>query len=198
MPKFSVIIPTHNGAGTIRKMLDSIRAQTFTDYELIVVCDACTDVTEEIAREYGAKVITVDYHRDGLTRNAGIDAATGEWILFADDDDWYLHECCFQQIAQKAGKHGEDMLDYGFVVHGTGYYKQTPGQCYTMVWSRAWRRDFFRYRRFGDEEYGSDTAFYKRYVRGNGDLTIAMWDMPIYCYNYMREGSMTWKKQQGQ
>ena len=56
-PFFSVIVPAHNSAAWIRKGLDSIRAQVWDNYELIVVCDACTDNTAEIAREYTDKVI---------------------------------------------------------------------------------------------------------------------------------------------
>ena len=51
MPFFSVIIPAHNSAEYIRKGLDSIKEQSFTDYELIVVCDACTDKTVHVARD---------------------------------------------------------------------------------------------------------------------------------------------------
>ena len=53
---FSIIIPAHNAAEYIRKGLDSIKSQSYKDYELIVVCDACTDNTEAIAREYTDKV----------------------------------------------------------------------------------------------------------------------------------------------
>ena len=48
MPFFSVIVPAYNSAEYIRKGLDSIKEQAFTDYELIIVCDSCTDNTEEI------------------------------------------------------------------------------------------------------------------------------------------------------
>ena len=50
-PFFSVIVPMHNSAAFMRRGLDSIREQTFTDYELIIVCDACEDNTADIARE---------------------------------------------------------------------------------------------------------------------------------------------------
>ena len=73
--KFSIIIPAHNSAGYIQNALDSVVEQTFEDYELIVVCDSCTDNTEEIAKEYGARTVAVDYHCDGLTRNKGIEMA---------------------------------------------------------------------------------------------------------------------------
>ena len=88
-PLFSIIVPAHNGETYIRKCLDSIKSQTIRDYELIVVCDACTDKTEEIAKEYTDKVLTVNYERDGMTRNAGLDAAIGKWVMFLDDDDWW-------------------------------------------------------------------------------------------------------------
>ena len=55
MPRFSVIMPAHNAANRMQMPLDSIKSQHFKDYELIVVCDACTDVTEDIAKYYGAK-----------------------------------------------------------------------------------------------------------------------------------------------
>ena len=88
MPKYSLILPAHDAADRISKTLDSIRAQVYKDYELIVVCDACSDNTADIARDYGAIVETVDFHNAGPTRSAGLDIATGEWILFTDDDDW--------------------------------------------------------------------------------------------------------------
>ena len=58
--KFSLILPAYNAADRIRKALDSVKAQSFTDYELIVVCDRCTDNTKAIAESYGAKTIDVD------------------------------------------------------------------------------------------------------------------------------------------
>ena len=96
-PVFSVIVPAHNAENHIRRLLDSIAAQTFTDYELIVVCDNCTDSTEQIAQLYGARTERVSFGRDGLARDRGIELARGSWILFADDDDWFMHENVFQE-----------------------------------------------------------------------------------------------------
>ena len=73
-PFFSVIVPAHNAEGFIRKTLDSVAMQDFKDYELIVVCDRCTDNTYNVACEYDHLVPTItvietDYGMDGLARN---------------------------------------------------------------------------------------------------------------------------------
>ena len=47
MPKFSIIVPLHNSADFCRKCLDSVKFQTYTDYELIIVCDKCVDNTAD-------------------------------------------------------------------------------------------------------------------------------------------------------
>lgn len=193
---FSVIVPTHNGADRIRTALDSVREQSFTDYELIVVCDACEDGTAQIAREYGANVIEVSCRRDGLARNAGLDAATGDWILFLDDDDRFLHEYVFEMLAGTVGKHGEDLLDFSFIWKGMGYKRPSPEHNYVMCWCRCWRREFIGDERFSLMEYHSDNYFYKRMLHKKPG--IVYWDMPMYYYNYMRKGSLTerWKRKE--
>lgn len=198
MPKFSIIIPTHNGDVRIHNVLSSIRKQTFTDYEIIVVCDACdTDGAEIVAKEYKAdKILNVDFRRDGLARNAGLDVAEGDWILFADDDDYFLHEYCFQLLAEQADKSSEDVIDFSFIWRTLGYKYQSPQEQFVMVWSRAWRLSFIGDNRFNDEPYGSDKEFYDRMIRDNPDVTIRFWNMPIYYYNYLREGSLSWMEKQ--
>jgi len=193
---FSVIVPTHNGADRIRTALDSVREQSFTDYELIVVCDACEDGTAQIAREYGANVIEVNCRWDGLARNYGLNAATGEWVLFLDDDDRFLHEYVFQQLAEVVGKHGEDILNFSFIWKGKGYMRQTMEEQYVMCWCRCWRREFIGDERFNLMEYHSDNYFFKKMLHMKPG--IVFWDMPMYYYNYMRKGSLTdrWKRKE--
>lgn len=97
MSRYSIIMPAHNASGYIRKALESITCQVEKDYELIVVCDACEDDTAEIASSYGARVEEVDFRNAGPTRSRGLDIATGEWVLFMDDDDWWLHDYVLDQ-----------------------------------------------------------------------------------------------------
>ena len=186
---FSVILPTHNGAPYIRTMLDSIAAQTYKDYELIVICDACTDDTARIALEYTSKVIEIDAHNAGLARTAGLDAASGDWILFADDDDYFLHEFAFQLIADKLGD--EDVLCFSFIQRGIRY--ATPlgnsGHVWPAVWNKCWRRSFIGPHRFQKVFPDDDLVFSNEMFALNPKVKI--WDMPLYYYNYMRPGSIT-------
>ena len=117
--RFSIIMPAHNTERYICKALDSIAAQTYKDYELIVICDACEDNTAEIAREYDAKVVEVGFANCGPARSLGLDLAQGEWILFMDSDDWWLHEYVLEMLDGQLGD--EDLLCFGFIWKGRGY-----------------------------------------------------------------------------
>ena len=188
--KFSIIIPAYNAAGHIRNALDSIAEQTYTDYELIVICDSCTDNTEEIAREYGAKTVAVNYHCDGPTRNAGLDIASGDWIMFLDDDDWWLHEFVLEQLAERL-RDDMDVLAFSFIWSGVKY--ATPlsnaGTLYPSVWNKVWRRDFIGSTRFPTVYSISDSYFHGELMGKNP--RVHCWNMPMYFYNYLRPGSIS-------
>ena len=196
IPFFSVIVPEHNSAAFMRKGLDSIREQSFPNYELIIVCDRCEDDTEMIARKYTDRVIEIDAGRCGMARNAGLDAATGEWILFMDDDDYWLHEYAFEMLANNVGKHEEDILAFSFIFRGKGYARNMPGYLWPAIWNKAWRREFIERvgARFPDWKHSDDAGFAQQ---THGKAKIAYWDMPFYYYNYLRPGSLTWKIENG-
>ena len=92
MPKVSVIIPVYNGAATIGRALASVFAQTFTDYEVVVVNDGSTDDTPAVLAGYGDRIRVVTQANRGLpaARNSGIRASSGEYVAFIDDDDEWL------------------------------------------------------------------------------------------------------------
>ena len=191
MPKYSLILPAHDAADRISKTLDSIRAQVYKDYELIVVCDACSDNTADIARSYGAIVEEVDFHNAGPTRSAGLDIATGEWILFTDDDDWWLHEFAFTQIDEQVSD-DIDLLCFGFIFKGIGYAApiRKGGSLWPAVWNKAWRRTAIGDTRF-PTAYPDDWFFHVDMM--NKGLRIKALDMPLYYYNYWRPGSVSYK-----
>ncbi len=94
MPEVTAIIPAFNAGRFINRTIDSVLAQTYKDFELIVVDDGSTDNTAEIVKSYGSKVIYIYQPNagDGPARNAGIKAAKGKWIAFLDHDDEWLPE----------------------------------------------------------------------------------------------------------
>ena len=120
---FSVIVPAHNSEQYFRKGLESIAFQQFKNYELIVVCDRCTDATEDLAGMYGAKTVSVDFGRDGLSRDKGLEMAQGDFILFLDDDDWFIHDYCFQMLADKIKSCPDaDVIAFGYLCKGRRLY----------------------------------------------------------------------------
>ena len=196
MPFFSIIVPEHNSVEFMRKGLDSIKNQSFKDYELIIVCDSCTDNTVEIAYEYTDKVIETDGKSAGVARNAGLDAAEGEWILFMDDDDWWLHEYAFEQLANyiKENNVKEDIVAFSFIFKGEGYAKCDR---WDAIWNKTYRRTFLDKGdyRFPPKDHADDHDFSAAVLP---NATIKFWNMPLYYYNFMREGSLTWREKQGE
>ena len=95
MPAVSVVIPVYNSAKYLRECLDSVVAQTFSDWEVVAVDDGSSDNSPAILDEYAAKDsrIKVIHKANGgvsAARNDGLAAASGEYVLFADSDDLLL------------------------------------------------------------------------------------------------------------
>lgn len=89
----SVIVPVYNVEKWLRRCIDSILAQTFTDFELLLIDDGSTDTSGVICDEYAEKDSRIHvFHtpNSGVsdTRNTGLSNARGEWITFIDSDDW--------------------------------------------------------------------------------------------------------------
>jgi len=197
-PFFSVIVPAHNAEDFIEKGLHSIKYQSFKDYELIVVCDRCTDRTPQIALDYADKTLIRDFGLDGLARNAGIDAAEGKWILFMDHDDWFLHEYAFQMLYDFIEARRREPLDvilFNFIWKGRGYCQQTRYRT-VAVWNKCWRRSFIGKTRFPATPYWSDVGF-NREMFDRMPICTSM-DHALIYYNYLKEGSISWRAEQGE
>lgn len=93
LPLISVMIPVYNVERYLPECIDSILRQTYTHFELILVDDGSTDSSGEICRSYAEKDSRIRYVRQenggvSVARNKGLEFAQGEWIAFADSDDW--------------------------------------------------------------------------------------------------------------
>ena len=92
-PLVSVVVPVYKAEKYICRCLDSIVAQTFSDFEAILVDDGSPDKSGDICDEYAAKdnrfrVIHQENHGVSIARQVGLDAATGDYVIHADPDDW--------------------------------------------------------------------------------------------------------------
>jgi glycosyltransferase involved in cell wall biosynthesis len=96
-PKASVVVPCFNSGSTIAKTIDSIRTQSYSNIEILIVDDGSEDFeTLAILKTFSIQGIRVIRHQENLglpaARNSGFRAATGLFVLFLDSDDWYAKE----------------------------------------------------------------------------------------------------------
>jgi len=125
-PKVSIILPTYNRASLIMETIDSIRRQTFTNWELIIVDDGSDDNTEEIISQINDA--RIKFHKagrigiSGKIKNIGLQKATGELIAFIDSDDLWAPSKMEKQIAAL-----QQYPEAGFSLTG-GYIFNEPGK----------------------------------------------------------------------
>lgn len=107
-PKVSVVIPAYNAAWCVGRAVESVLAQDYCDYELIVVDDGSQDETPKVLAGYGNAIRIVRKANGGLSsaRNAGIHAAQGEYVAFLDADDWWLATKLARQVTLMEAKPG--------------------------------------------------------------------------------------------
>jgi hypothetical protein len=136
--KVSVVIPLYNKAPYVRRSLDSIAAQTFSDFEVIVVDDGSTDDSASIVRNYDDKrfrLVTQANSGPGSARNTGIAHAQGELIAFLDADDEWLPAYLEESVRSLEGL-GADVASIS-----SGYVEYPSGQSRETMWRRRGIKD---------------------------------------------------------
>ena len=96
--EFSIIVPTYNSARFLKACIDSVKAQRFSDWELVIVNDGSTDDSDAILSRSAAEddrihIISQDNRGQFFARQRGIEAAVGEYLVFLDSDDELEPEC---------------------------------------------------------------------------------------------------------
>jgi glycosyltransferase involved in cell wall biosynthesis len=152
----SVVVPVFNRRGLIGRALESVQAQTYTSWEIVVVDDGSTDGTaemvESLRRDNTGIGLLRHAHRMGAqaARNTGIRAAKGRWVAFLDSDDWLLPDSLERRVrlACEGGVHivhsdcliiepGQDQpRRYGVpVMHGRVYHNllERPGPLFPCL-----------------------------------------------------------------
>lgn len=124
-PVVSIIVPIYNMESHLRRCLDSIAAQTFANYECLLIDDGSTDGSPAICDEYAAadgrfRVVHTPNGGLGAARNCGLDRASGRYIANIDPDDW-VEPCYLETLVCAASRVGE----WSVVI--AAYYEDTNG-----------------------------------------------------------------------
>lgn len=96
-PKFSIIVPVYNTEKYVKRCLDSIKSQSFKDYEVIIINDGSTDNSSDIISKYPYKIINQENQGLSMARNNGVKDASGEYLIFLDSDD-YIEKDLLKEI----------------------------------------------------------------------------------------------------
>lgn len=123
MIKLSIIVPVYNVAPYLRKCVDSLLAQDYDNYEIILVDDGSTDDSWQIIQEYVSRFRGLEderirgiHHENGglsAARNTGIEAARGTYICFVDSDD-YWEPSVLGKLMTQVDRNNLDVLRFGY------------------------------------------------------------------------------------
>ena len=127
-PRFSIIVPLYNKASYVRKALDSIISQTFTDWECIIVDDGSTDGSVDVVREMKVedKILTQSNSGVAAARNNGVKASGGEYLCFLDADDWW-EPTFLEEVDRLINEYPEAGL------YATNYVYYKPGKTHVAL-----------------------------------------------------------------
>lgn len=217
MPRFSVIVPAFRVQAYLHACLDSVLAQSFKDYEIVVVDDCSPDTCGPIADEYARRdprVTALHLPRNtglGPARNAGMGRAAGDYLIFLDGDDTLLPDA-LQTIADRIDATGEpDVLMYDYArtywtgrsvrnvlaghldEGGPARFRLTDRpellQLLMVVWNKAYRRAFIEAEGFTfPPGYYEDTPWTYPVLMSAG--SIAVLDAVCVSYRQRRRGNI--------
>jgi len=198
-PKYSVIVPVYNAESTLKRCVDSILAQTYSNFELILVNDGSKDNSYDIINEYAAnndnRIKVIHKQNEGVSsaRNDALKYATGEYIIFIDSDD-FIDPTFIEEFS----RYSEDIIICGAkYIEGTKVDSDYPcastysghadlksfisdsftHSWFRTPWAKAFRRDIQRLNKIHFNpglKIGEDTEFVLNFLKYSATVrTIA-------------------------
>lgn len=224
MATFSVIVPVYNAAHTIERCVSSIAASGGEDVQIILIEDCSKDNSWEVCRNLAQRYDTVLCFRNeqnrgvSYTRNRGLEAATGEYLLFVDSDDWvdpaYVSAFCH------AAESGAQLAICGYVNHDEKQNGRTDifawqdfeetkevalrerlealydGRLLQQLWNKLFVNAIVQEKgiRFDESiSIGEDTRFVLDYIAAAGLEKAALINRPLYHYMRDQAGSLMFR-----
>lgn len=213
--KVSVIVPIYNVEAYLARCIESILKQTYHNLEIILVSDGATDNSGTIVKQYAnldGRIVTVYKEHGGVSdaRNAGINAATGDYICFVDSDDFVhpqyveillglcvkhecdIAQCCFEhtseeRFSEEKGTGEVSFFDSIGILNAIFSEKNVE---INVLWNKLYKRELFEQIRFPAGRIHEDEATcYKVYYKAK---KIARIDRVLYMY-YKNMNSITKK-----
>lgn len=216
--KISIIVPVYNVENYLEKCIDSILSQSYKNIELILINDGSLDKSGEICDRYKSDNVKIIHKKNtGLseTRNLGIKASTGEYLMFVDSDDWIVEDCISEIVNLIKENSNIDiivgrMINYyessrEYKVDNYNFYdmniktgKQTIKYLFDDLYGQLWQacRCIYKKSLFLDNNIYFKSGIIsedlecipKIYIKANN---VAFYNKPFYVYRRVRNGSIT-------
>jgi len=202
----SVIVPVYNVRDYLADCVDSIRAQTFADYECLLVDDGSTDGSGALCDELAAadrRFRVIHKPNGGLSdaRNAGLDAAAGACVFFVDSDD-RLFPQALEALRARMLADGLDVAVGNVLLHdmrlgeerlfaplSTPHPKNVLDELFNIAaWNKLYRREVFATRRYAKGIKFEDVPVWADILFSGARIGYV--DETVYVYNINREGSI--------
>jgi glycosyltransferase involved in cell wall biosynthesis len=200
----SIIVPVYNSEKTLKRCIESLIGQTYSDIEILLVIDGPTDSSEEIGKSFEktdsrVKVIMKDNEGVSAARNTGLEHAKGEYIQFVDSDDYIAPNMC-EKLLGIVDKSGVELVLCGFhhlfvnrdIVKvpkaGTYQLKDKPevfldlyeAGFLNMPWNKLFKKELIHNKFDSTISLGEDLLFNLDYMKKIEKLAII--DEPLYYY----------------
>ncbi len=213
MISVSVIVPVYNAERYIERCVNSLFAQTFTDYELILVDDGSTDGSGKMCDDYAQsnpQVCVIHQTNQGVSaaRQKGLDAANGQYVIFADPDDW-VEPTMLEELLEVAINDDADVVICDFWINSseeTGDRKyQNPralssdsvlrqlisGELHGFTWNKLYRSSCLKKHNvaFPQGINYSEDLWFNCELFLNQDVKVAYLQKPFYHYDYYSNSS---------